>query len=121
MGADYVRNTLLLPNVNLKPAVEATASLESSSGPLFATADEHSHRLVLQELIEEFQHVVELLLRVLTAVNVVSLSRIRLVTEDLVVAVQGPSKVEARHLGTSLAGTPWNFGLSLMRLSSVPN
>jgi len=43
MGADYVENTMLLPNVNLKPAVETAASLESPSGRLFAAAGGQDH------------------------------------------------------------------------------
>ena len=43
MGADYVKNTMVLPNVNLKPAVETTASIGSCSVPFFATADGQDH------------------------------------------------------------------------------
>jgi gamma-glutamyltranspeptidase/glutathione hydrolase len=43
VGAEYVKNTMLLPNVNLKPAAETTASLEASSGPLFKTTEGQDH------------------------------------------------------------------------------
>jgi gamma-glutamyltranspeptidase/glutathione hydrolase len=44
MGAQFVENTMVLPDVNLKPAIEATtASLRESSVPLFHGTEGDGH------------------------------------------------------------------------------